>query len=282
MINFSGGRSSAYMLYHILDHYDGALPEDTHVCFTNTGGEREETLEFVKECGGRWGVVVNWLEYRHRPEASGGINDRKHTWEVVDFDSASRKFEPFLAVILAKAMLPNVATRFCTSELKVRPVKRWMRDVHGFGGPQFRNALGIRYDEPRRWGRALYEECRSFYPMAMAKVTVSDVMYFWSEQEFDLQLTQDEGNCTLCFLKGRAKLVRLIRKDPDLAEWWIKMETVLPKLPQWDARRLKKKEMAHFSKRHTYAELLDEALNGPAQGALPLPDEPEVSCFCGD
>ena len=282
VINFSGGRSSAYMLYHILDHYNGELPERVWVCFANTGAELEETLVFVNECQTRWNVPVVWLEYRHVPDAAGGPDSRKHTWAEVNFETASRDYEPYEAVILAKAMLPNVATRFCTTELKVRPVYRWVKDNHGYGTKEFRNTLGIRYDEPRRWDKAIFEECQVLYPMVHAKVTERDVLAFWGRQPFDLGLDQDEGNCGLCFLKGRAKLVRLIRRRPELTDWWIRMEVQLPQNQKWKDRRLQKVEMANFSKRWTYVELLDEALNGPRQGVLPIDDEPSVSCFCGD
>ena len=51
LISFSGGRTSGFMLWHILDAYDGKLPDDVHVCFANTGKEREETLRFVHAFG---------------------------------------------------------------------------------------------------------------------------------------------------------------------------------------------------------------------------------------
>jgi hypothetical protein len=56
LISFSGGRTSGYMLWQILDAHGGTLPDDVHVCFANTGKEREETLRFVHECETRWGV----------------------------------------------------------------------------------------------------------------------------------------------------------------------------------------------------------------------------------
>ncbi len=51
LISFSGGRTSAYMLWQILAAHGGQLPDDVHICFANTGKEREETLRFVHECG---------------------------------------------------------------------------------------------------------------------------------------------------------------------------------------------------------------------------------------
>tara|TARA_R110000796_G_scaffold144294_1_gene261024 strand:+ start:157 stop:1476 length:1320 start_codon:yes stop_codon:yes gene_type:complete len=61
-IQFSGGRTSGYMLKKILDRYDGALPDDCHVLFQNTGREMPETLDFVHECQTQWNVPIVWLE----------------------------------------------------------------------------------------------------------------------------------------------------------------------------------------------------------------------------
>jgi len=39
VISFSGGRTSAYMLWRILQAHGGILPDDVVVCFANTGRE---------------------------------------------------------------------------------------------------------------------------------------------------------------------------------------------------------------------------------------------------
>ena len=62
-ISFSGGRTSAYMLHHILEA-NGDLPDRVQVTFANTGREMPETLDFVQECSQRWGLKVTWLEYK--------------------------------------------------------------------------------------------------------------------------------------------------------------------------------------------------------------------------
>ena len=47
VINFSGGRTSGFMLRKILDAFDNKLPDDLPVCFANTGKEMPQTLDFV-------------------------------------------------------------------------------------------------------------------------------------------------------------------------------------------------------------------------------------------
>jgi 3'-phosphoadenosine 5'-phosphosulfate sulfotransferase (PAPS reductase)/FAD synthetase len=63
-ISFSGGRTSAYMLYHILQAHSGTLPSDAIICFANTGKEEESTLKFVHDCSVNWGVDIHWIEYQ--------------------------------------------------------------------------------------------------------------------------------------------------------------------------------------------------------------------------
>ena len=65
VISFSGGRTSAYMLWRVLQSNGGKLPEEAIVCFANTGKEDENTLVFVRDCAINWGVKIHWIEYRH-------------------------------------------------------------------------------------------------------------------------------------------------------------------------------------------------------------------------
>ena len=63
LISFSGGRTSAFMLYKILEANNG-LNENVKVVFANTGREMPETYDFVQRCCDEWGVTVTWLEYK--------------------------------------------------------------------------------------------------------------------------------------------------------------------------------------------------------------------------
>lgn len=217
LISFSGGRTSAFMLHEILRAHDGALPADVHVVFANTGKEREETLRFVHECGERWNVRVHWVE---RLPAEPGFVE-------VGYNSASRQGEPFAQLIAEKGYLPNAVTRFCTSELKVRAMRDFMKSL---GYRNWVNVVGLRYDEGMRVMRGAErndsgkDPWQSIWPLSWARVTKRDVLAFWEQQPFDLGLYGIEGNCDLCFLKRKGGLLSLIRNDPVRAAWWIEQE----------------------------------------------------------
>lgn len=49
LISFSGGRTSAYMLWRVLQSNSG-LPADAVACFANTGKEDPATYQFIKDC----------------------------------------------------------------------------------------------------------------------------------------------------------------------------------------------------------------------------------------
>ena len=66
------------------------------------------------------------------------------------------------------------------------------------------------------------------------------------------------GNCNLCYLKGRAKLIRLIREDPTLADWWIEQEAKVANRTGPDGRACE--SMKRFRLGETYAELKAAAL----------------------
>jgi 3'-phosphoadenosine 5'-phosphosulfate sulfotransferase (PAPS reductase)/FAD synthetase len=219
VVSFSGGRTSGYMLRKILDV---GLQPDVHVVFANTGKERIETLDFIHECETRWAVPIVWLEFEATSEGTGGLK----AWQEVDYASAKRHGEPFQSLLDIRGnKLPYPVGRWCTQELKIRPMVGWMRSR---GYERFENAVGIRGDEPSRVTRMRGHGDTLQYdialPLADAGVTEPDVMAFWSVQPFDLQIRQAEGNCDLCFLKSYPKLKNIIRDRPDLAVWWAAQE----------------------------------------------------------
>jgi 3'-phosphoadenosine 5'-phosphosulfate sulfotransferase (PAPS reductase)/FAD synthetase len=262
--SFSGGRTSAYMLWRALQAYGGKLPDNHVVAFANTGKEREETLRFVYECGSRWGVEIVWLEW---------VN-AKPCFQTVGFNSAARNGEPFAALIDKKGYLPNAVARFCTQELKIRTIRDYCRSI---GWDRWKNAVGLRHDEGHRVLKALArnheakERFTAAVPLANAKVTVRDVKAFWDAQPFDLGLRHYEGNCDLCFLKGRGSLKAIMREQPGSAEWWAEREVAV-------TTKRATKSGARFVTEYSYADLAREVAQQPHLFDEPLDDEHDAEC----
>ena len=260
LISFSGGRTSGYMLWRILQAHGGTLPEDVKVTFANTGREMEQTLAFVRECGLHWGVEIVWLEYRWEPG--------RNFFSTVDYVTASRCGEPFDMLIKAKKMLPNPVMRFCTQELKIRTMERY---AASFGWDDYINVVGLRADEQHR---VVKMRGNHALPLAVAGMTKAHVMAFWRAANFDLRLQPGEGNCDQCFLKSATQIQAMMRDWPNTTPWWIGKErngSVVARNPK----------IALFRKdRPSYAEMFQAVQQ---QRTLDFGSRDEIiDCFCGD
>lgn len=259
-VSFSGGATSGLMLRRILDAFGGEAPEGLRVGFMNTGLERHETLEFVEECATRWGVEIAWLERRSRAQPC----------VEVTYETASRDGEPFGQLITERRYLPNAVQRLCTASLKVRVAEAFMRSL---GYERWTNVIGLRRDERRRVARVREqskEQWDTVVPLYDAGITRDDVAAFWRAQDFRLNLGPGEGNCNLCFLKGRSLREHLAAARPQDAAWWIAQEA-----------RIGARFHAH---ERGYADLLERA-----KRQLPLLPEGErpaeleaIPCNCTD
>lgn len=260
LISFSGGRTSGFMLWRILQAHGGTLPDDVKVVFANTGREMAQTLGFVQDCGDQWGVDIVWLEYGWEPG--------RNFFSIVNYATASRSGEPFDMLIAAKKMLPNPVMRFCTQELKIRTMARYAASI---GWDDYTNVVGLRADEPQRVAKMRGNHA---LPLATAGMTKAHVMSFWKSQKFDLRIRPGEGNCDQCFLKGAAQIQAMMRDWPNTAAWWIKKEkhgSVVARDPKIALFR---------SDRPSYAEMFKAVQE---QRTLDFDNRDElVDCFCGD
>lgn len=102
----------------------------------------------------------------------------------------------------------------------------------------------------------------SFYdielPLVKNKTTKNDVLNFWKNQNFDLQIDDYLGNCDLCFLKGTNKLQYIANKYPNLFDWWIQHE-----------------KTSTFKKNISYQKIKQNS-----QKQISLFDDDDFPCFC--
>jgi 3'-phosphoadenosine 5'-phosphosulfate sulfotransferase (PAPS reductase)/FAD synthetase len=267
VISFSGGRTSGLMLYRIIEAHGGKLPPDVLPIFCNTGKEHDATLDFVYECGERWGVEIHWIEYVDAEEPKDRVRR-------VTYETASRDGEPFAAAIGRKNYLPNPVIRFCTFELKIHATHRYVHLLHWENW--YNKAVGLRADEAHRVSRSRgrHDPWYLHFPLHDAGLTVNDVQEFWSQQPFRLGLpvlpdgTTPLGNCDLCFLKGAGKIASIIRAEPQRAVWWAAQE----------ARKagVKNPDTAFFRRdRPSYRQMMNQ------QSLLPETED-TIDCACTD
>jgi len=268
-ISFSGGRTSAYMLYKVLQAGGGKLPKEAIVCFANTGKEMEETLQFVHDCEVNWNVEIHWLEYIAHAEPS-------KRFKRVTYETASRNGEPFAASIdqNGKLYLPNPVARICTINLKIRVIDKYLKSL-GWDHNEKMDWVGIRADEQRRAAKIGRERT----PLVVDGVTKETVGNFWKSQPFDLKLPNHNGvtmhgNCDLCFLKPANQIYSLINEKPERAIWWMEMEQFAQSSNKTYG------DGAKFRKdRPSYAQMYDYVKR---QENLFDPNEEAIACFCGD
>lgn len=255
LLSVSGGRSSGYLLAHILEAHGGTLPDDIVCVFANTGEEHPGTLEFVREMSERWGVAIRWVEFCAEVPR----------WKEVTYCTASRKGEPFDALVVWKRYVPNSVARICSEHLKIRPSLSLAATLIG---DDFDEVVGIRADEPPRVAKMRARG--KLAPLASAGVTRGDVLAWWAAQPFDLRIPEGAGNCTTCFEKGLAQLHNVIRDgiDGGGADRMIARERLIG---------------ATMKKGHPFAKIAARA-----RGQLPMwAPPPDVDmdlrpCACGD
>lgn len=282
LISFSGGRTSAYMLKHIVDAHSGTLPDDVRVVFANTGLEHPATMDFVRDCGDRWGVEIVWLEFDAEAE---------HRTRIVSYETASRDGRPLREVIETRPTphLFNPVSRYCSPTAKARRIQKYGHKWMGWD--RWIAVVGLRADEMRRVDRLHARSGRdreiTCTPLATAGVTKEMVSAWWAERNFDLQLPNvagvtPMGNCVCCPLKSRKKLVAALREMPEAADWWIAQEEAMEerlRASGLDLVGLKRRHRFHADYT-SYRELLEQAQSTPACQLEMFDDAGALDCSC--
>ncbi len=214
VISFSGGRTSGYLTKRLLEEKNKW--KDVIVIFANTGQEHEKTLEFINNCDKKFGFNTVWIEAIAHP------GERKtSTAKIVDYKTASRDGRPFEDVI-AKYGIPWSKAGHCTRELKEQPIKNYLREL-GLNKTNRVMAIGIRADESHRKSKVA-EENNFIYPLIDWDIDKEDVLSWWEDQDFDLEIPEHMGNCVWCWKKSYIKLVTVMREKPEAFDFPERME----------------------------------------------------------
>lgn len=214
IISFSGGRTSAYMMWWLLNEWKDRYNWEIIVVFANTGKEVEGTLFFVDECSQEWDIPIIWVEAKCKDENRIPFSDKgwKVKHKIVTYETASRKGEPFEEMISILG-IPSSSAAFCSKQLKRLAIESYAKSI---GWENYKVAVGIRVDEDRS-----LDLNRCIYPLIFDNpVNKLLVNIWWLKQSFNLDIDPDFGNCDGCWKKDDPRLARIYAKKPQTFNWW--------------------------------------------------------------
>jgi hypothetical protein len=193
VINFSGGKTSAYMTIH--NYQPGDL-----VIFCDTGREHPKTYKFINDFEAFENIPIIRLKYMDQENPFDYLLKKKNYKTI-----------------------PNRMKRFCTVELKIKTQKRYLKSI---GIIKFENLVGFRFDEPLRVSRRKqhFKKVVDKFPLYEQGITKPMINDYWSKKPYNLEIPSILGNCTLCFMKGKNAIISILSVYPDLADEWIKDE----------------------------------------------------------
>ena len=140
VVKFSGGRSSAMLLFTLLENQILKPERGDVVVFNNTSCEHPETYRFAAECRKRteqnYGVPFFFNEFQTYEDARQGEWRRLPSYRLVNDRPAADENPPgfhwrgevFQELVSHKAYLPNPYRRVCTTDLKLEPTREFLAD----------------------------------------------------------------------------------------------------------------------------------------------------------
>ena len=221
LILVSGGRSSAMMARHIQQSPTYDRFEKLYV-FCNTGQERPETIQFLKDMVFHWGIPLNVIEGVYSLVPGIGVRSK-----VVDFETLSMDGQPYSDAIahmnkLKWTGVPNPATPYCSEYLKVRPSLHFAKLI--FGTTKYLKAVGYRREDmPKRITLAeLREDKKRIAPLLTdfeSPIGLENLTRYFAAQPFRLSISSRLGNCELCWKKSDRNLVEAIQHGTRFIDW---------------------------------------------------------------
>ncbi|GAB2993929.1 phosphoadenosine phosphosulfate reductase family protein [Cyclobacterium sediminis] len=247
----SGGKSSAYIAAHYpsdieifslvcADDYRLSHPDKKLMQMAN------DRLSNYTE---RWGEFIGTTE---DPIIIKTIFDLE---QHIGREIVWVRGESFDSIIDRKSMIPNKLTRFCTDEMKLKPIFEYFYLNHDLEAipletPKFSKErpylcknpiemkIGYRYDEKERCDRfstdfEIATQCANYGEHKMRNkifknwrtgrfdlvdngITVFPVQKYWKDKDVEFAI---ESNCNNCFWKPWQKLQQLYHRRPALRDW---------------------------------------------------------------
>jgi len=225
--SLSGGKTSSYMAYH--------YPADYNI-FSLV------TIEDVR-CSPNDKGIIKKISDKIGKEFIATAEDDKTLIVILELEQLIGQEiiwvsgNSFDSIIKKSTILPNALRRFCTSEMKMRPIwDWWYTNIN----EKIKMGIGYRWDEMERAerltntfkgivgkssnGRNKWKEIewrQGYFPLIENKITHLPVKQ-WADLT-NLKFPID-SNCVGCFHKSKEQLRKNYEDNPDKMQWFIDQE----------------------------------------------------------
>ena len=199
VVSFSGGRTSAYLV-NLMEQKRKAQGLDVAYVYMDTGAEHPKTYDFIRNVVKHFGIELICLRVEINPELG-----KANSYRVVSLNDIGPDLQPWRDM-MSKYGTPYFGGAFCTDRMKLVPFTKYCQERFG----EWDTWLGIRADEPRR----LKPKKGIRYLAEISDFEKQDVVSWWGEQSFDLDLDEWSGNCVFCFKKSDLKIAAAQRDNP--------------------------------------------------------------------
>lgn len=212
-VSVSGGRTSMFMAKWCKDNLSEHF--DILYLFGNTSREHADTYRFLRAGDEAFGLGVVTLE----AVVHHGIR-KACTARVVQWDDLATDGRVFREVSSAYGV-PNQTFKLCTRELKTNPMDDYAESV-GWGDALV--AIGIRADEKRRVSKNATKNSLIYPLVDFVPTTKLDVLEYFEQFDWDLRISEWDGNCMDCHKKSDRKLQQVYLNTPEVFDWSIQLE----------------------------------------------------------
>ena len=194
IVSMSGGKDSSALAIYLRTHYPDTAFE---FAFADTGAELPELYEYLDKLEAFLDVKINRLKAA----------------KAKDGESA---FDAMLAQY--KGFLPAPHARWCTRELKIKPLDAFCGDDPAY------QYIGIRGDEGHRGRKnnakySLKDNIRCVYPFMDIGYKLNDIMRTLDESGLGLPefyKWRSRTGCYFCFFQQNSEWQGLLKNHPDL------------------------------------------------------------------
>jgi hypothetical protein len=190
--------------------------------FADTGAEHPKTYEFIKKCVDYFDINLTCLRAVYSDKKGVGVTYKKLPLNQIGWDLSimERQIKIYGNFTINRTN--------CTSRMKADVMDKYKKDVFGKG--KYFQWFGMRIDEPRRlknlettkdmFGKKAINPDNTKYLAEISDFEKQDILNWWAEMPFDLEINEHLGNCVFCIKKGGKKIALAQREEPELFKQW--------------------------------------------------------------